>query len=1746
MRTSAQRIAVASLVMLVMLASPATAQLHPNNARGFDAEKAYQFGDLDHINIFSGNLIVNIPLGQVFPVSDHLRYQFRLAYNGNPWDYQTDGTGAEAYPSRFTNAGLGWQLTLGNLVAPNDAAAKKLSKAGNWVYVAPDGSEHVFYRILHAEEAGTEYEANATPGDNDVVGYTRDASYLRLERIGASFVRFERVGRLTDQEVYYYYVVRYAVEFPDGTIHTFTSEEFVNNVNAPPPSSFDGSARFRLSRMEDRFGNHVSVAEQTSATGGTRTITDSIGREHKIAYTNQTFFQFRGSNESFGLINSLRLAAPNAKTIEYAFTYGAFEPISKPCVDTGAINQPTTATTFLQSVVAREPAADGAQPNPALVTYQMEHVKLEQDAAGSATCSGRAGHLTKLILPTGGRIEYAAGMRLFPQEKEGTLLDPMNPIRPVNVSAAVQSRTMVNTDGTRAEWKYQSHLRNPGKYFDPETNVEKTINRELLVMVTDPTGSVGAHYFNVYKGRAADACFPNASELEYGLPFTRTAQTGASDLFLSTETFPEGCASYVAQNVNGCPALTWCRNAAGGTVTATRRTYAAYDHDTKLSGSEFAFEHHNQRLRAGRHLFRDDSGCTNSCHVETRLSDFDGLGHYRTEARSSNISSTPTRTTRINYNANVTAANYPNVGGPATFMIAKTAPWLLALHDQVRTTEGSGASATQTCFDRTTGLLTRQRVVGSATTPSADLVTVFSHSGGNVTGEKRYGGDSTPLEGMGDWCVENPGTAAYSVTHAYSAGVRVESRYENATFKSFDVTADANSGLPTVVRDTAGIATNLTYDLLGRVVEARPKDEAWTRYTYDLTNQPASVAVETINREDGTVAGKRRISYDGFGRLIETRRRMPIGWAATRVTYDLLGRRVSESMPEYRLLDVFEPAFVPAYRTTFAYDRLGRPVSTTAPDGTATQWSYIGARITDRTVTIDGKPVTTRETFDGHGRLRAVTEDAAGKPVTTRYTYDVGNRLATVSTTAGGVTQNRLFTYDARGLLRSERHPEKGLAGNGTTDYAAYDAGGHLRNRRDGAEGGAYDVQFSYDFAERLVGVSRYDATAGEWRPIKEFVYGAGNQCSEAGCDYSNGKLLSATRHNYVPEYGDVVVEERYSYTHPTGRPVSRQTTVTGAGSFAGATFVLQQSWNGLGELASITYPVVGTTSPSRTVSYEYTDGLLAAITGYAKISYRANGVTDTITHGTGAATVTEQWLEDDHRMPRPRAIEVTGPNGLSWKYGDYSYDGAGNITSIGGRKFEYDSMSRLIRWIDTFTSGATIVDRQLDAFGNAVSLMHSGYRRFPDGRKTSYVSGVVPYDLDSATNHYNSHVYDDAGSVISDGRHVYRYDALAMTTALEGSGRNERYLYSADDERLAIVDLVSNGRTTWTLRDLGHRLLRTVQRNGTSAGATWTWVEDDIWRGDRLLASHSPSGIKRYHLDHLGSPRLITSATGTRIGEQHFTPFGEGGTLDGGRLQFTGHERDRPQTGSTAGTLDYMHARYYDPAMGRFLSVDPGKDWDPKQSQSWNLYSYVRNNPVNATDPTGRTLKFGGNGDFRLQRQVVSTINANLHGSKLQIHPSGAARLVRTDVQGPPSPQQAALAASLAGAINSGPTVSIALTENSKSVLFGSFNLQTIDMADVRALGTGTPFSAAGTIAHEVTEQTLKQAGGVSSFPAAHASALQTSNAVDGMTEAPTTITQTGNTTTISVPYCSPTDFRTVEIDLVDNNVTDVRRPPQ
>jgi RHS repeat-associated protein len=116
---------------------------------------------------------------------------------------------------------------------------------------------------------------------------------------------------------------------------------------------------------------------------------------------------------------------------------------------------------------------------------------------------------------------------------------------------------------------------------------------------------------------------------------------------------------------------------------------------------------------------------------------------------------------------------------------------------------------------------------------------------------------------------------------------------------------------------------------------------------------------------------------------------------------------------------------------------------------------------------------------------------------------------------------------------------------------------------------------------------------------------------------------------------------------------------------------------------------------------------------------------------------------------------------------------------------------------------------------------------------------------------------------------------------------------------------------------------------------------------------------------DQLGTPRMVLDQTGSLSGvtRRDYFPFGEEiGAGIGGRMPaqgysgperlrhgFTGHEKD----GETR--LNFAQSRYHSPAQGRFTSPDrPFADQVAGDPQSWNLYSYVRNNPLTYTDPLG------------------------------------------------------------------------------------------------------------------------------------------------------------------------------------------------
>ncbi len=205
---------------------------------------------------------------------------------------------------------------------------------------------------------------------------------------------------------------------------------------------------------------------------------------------------------------------------------------------------------------------------------------------------------------------------------------------------------------------------------------------------------------------------------------------------------------------------------------------------------------------------------------------------------------------------------------------------------------------------------------------------------------------------------------------------------------------------------------------------------------------------------------------------------------------------------------------------------------------------------------------------------------------------------------------------------------------------------------------------------------------------------------------------------------------------------------------------------------------------------------------------------------------------------------------------------------------------------------------------------------------------------------------YDAAGNMLADGSFSYTYDAENRMK----TGAGVTYTYDGDGKRVQ----KSNGKLYWY--GMGSDPL------AESDGAGNISDEYIFFGGRRIARRHinatPPDTITYYFADHLGTSRVVTSATGAILDDSDFYPFGgerPAITPSGGNnYKFTGKQRD-----SESG-LDNFVARYYSSSIGRFMTPDwsaapmgvPYADFaDP---QSLNLYSYAKNRPLTYIDREG------------------------------------------------------------------------------------------------------------------------------------------------------------------------------------------------
>jgi RHS repeat-associated protein len=220
---------------------------------------------------------------------------------------------------------------------------------------------------------------------------------------------------------------------------------------------------------------------------------------------------------------------------------------------------------------------------------------------------------------------------------------------------------------------------------------------------------------------------------------------------------------------------------------------------------------------------------------------------------------------------------------------------------------------------------------------------------------------------------------------------------------------------------------------------------------------------------------------------------------------------------------------------------------------------------------------------------------------------------------------------------------------------------------------------------------------------------------------------------------------------------------------------------------------------------------------------------------------------------------------------------------------------------------------------------------------------------------------YDAAGNMLDDGANQYLYDADGHVCAVRNLtyGGMTGYLYNASGQRVAkgtitslSCDTTANGFTLtnqYILGPNGEQMTEMAVSGGTS-----TWLHTNAY-ANGVIATYLNDDVSPHFrfTDWLGTTRAQTDNAGTLELTCQNLPFGDTSAQCAPATEqfYTGYERD------TESGNDYAQARYYASSMGRFISPDDASDQNPSNPQSWNLYSYVRNNPVIHTDPDGHSV---------------------------------------------------------------------------------------------------------------------------------------------------------------------------------------------
>jgi RHS repeat-associated protein len=541
---------------------------------------------------------------------------------------------------------------------------------------------------------------------------------------------------------------------------------------------------------------------------------------------------------------------------------------------------------------------------------------------------------------------------------------------------------------------------------------------------------------------------------------------------------------------------------------------------------------------------------------------------------------------------------------------------------------------------------------------------------------------------------------------------------------------------------------------------------------------------------------------------------------------------------------------------------------------------------------VDPNGNLTTYAYDFMNRLISAAQrvnDPDPRDLVTSYAYDTHGNLGSVTDAKSNQT---IYDYDDMGRVVFSDSPDTGV-----TSYA-YDQAGNLRYKTD-AKG--VRVEYTYDDLNRVTAAIYPDPIDDIGYTYDQGANGNGHLTTmddpsgiiAFGYD-ARGRLVQKTSTinsiNYPATYAYTPGGRVTSVTYPSGRVVTNTRNALGQISSVNAT--------GIGDLVS-------------NLSYRPFGGPLGLTNGFGGTVNNVAGECDCLTISNPG-------------QPRERT---------------YGYDANRNLTSITGtntpwysQTFGYDQLNRLTSAAGRYGS----ITYTYDDVGNRIT-------RNTNGTVETYTYFAGTNSLQAVTGGQNPRTfsYDANGNITGDGTLTLIYDQNNQLVEVEqGANPLAEYVYNDLGQR---VVKEAGANTTVYHYDLDGKLIAESLLDGTM-------TREYLYMGKvRVAMVDVAGGNALYHFlnDRLGTPEILTDASGTVAWEAWYEPFGEAHIHPSSsvvnNIRLPGQYYDS-ETG-----FHYNYHRYYDPTMGRYLSADP-----IGLAGGMNLYPYVQGNAVNGIDPLG------------------------------------------------------------------------------------------------------------------------------------------------------------------------------------------------